>query len=117
MWLQGIRHGARMVKGRLLSLGWRQNSPTLARGFHNLPAGNKRVSLETGFLWTPRSGFNMSTSHPTSSILLHAYYVLECRETLYKHLAQTGMVAVLVATLQLKLGAFSSLLALLSKCP
>lgn len=59
----------------------------------------------------------MSTSHPTSSVLLHAYYVPECRETLYKHLAQTGMVAVLVAAVQLKLGAFSSLLALLNKLP
>lgn len=95
-----------MVRGRLLSLGWRQNSPTLARGFHNLPAGDKRVSLETGFLWVPRSGFNMSTSHPTSSILLHAYYVLECQETLYKHLAQTGKVAVLVAALQFEAGCF-----------
>lgn len=48
----------------------------------------------------------MSTSHPTSSILLHAYYVLECRETLYKHLAQTGKVAVLVAALQFEAGCF-----------
>lgn len=54
MWLQGIGHGARIVRKRLLSLGWRQNSPTLAGGFHNLPAGDKRVSLETGFLWGPK---------------------------------------------------------------
>lgn len=56
----------------------------------------------------------MSTSHPTSSVLLHAYYVPEYRETLYKHLTQTEMVVVLVAALQLKLGAFSSLLALVN---
>lgn len=35
------------------------------------------------------SGFNMNISRPTSSILLHAYYVLECQEALYEHLTQT----------------------------